>query len=264
MSPAIDSREAEFTRTLHVTGPVRIEASTNSGMIRVKRGEDGIVTVRGLVRARGPAFLYLLLGRTPQRLVSNPPVIQNGNSITVGDAADRWMLRRVDLMVEITAPAATSLRALSDSGDLRIRGIDGPVECETDSGEIEIASVGADVRATSDSGIISIYLVAGAVDATSDSGDIEALEIAGRIEARTDSGSIQVWQTSPAPVYAASDSGRITVKLAPTGGYTLRVRTDDGRLDLPELAMTSKTEGLLRGGGSVVDVETDSGEIQIA
>jgi DUF4097 and DUF4098 domain-containing protein YvlB len=258
----------EFTRTLNVTGPVRIEASTKSGMIRVKRGEDGVVTVRGLVRARGPAFLWGAPEEQVQRLVSNPPVIQNGNSITVGDAADRWMLRRVDLMVEITAPAATSLRALSDSGDLRVRGIDGPVECETDSGEIEIASVGADVRATSDSGVISIYLVAGSVEATSDSGDIEALEIAGRIEARTDSGNIHVWQTAPAPVYAASDSGRITVKLAPTGGYTVRVRTDDGRLDLPELTLTSqsraKTEGLFRGGGSVVDVETDSGDIQIA
>jgi DUF4097 and DUF4098 domain-containing protein YvlB len=267
MSPAIDSREAEFSRTLNVTGPVRIEASTKSGMIRVKRGEDGVVTVRGAVRARGPAFLWGAPEQEVQRLVANPPVIQNGNSITVGDAADRWLLRRVDLMVEITAPAATALRALSDSGDLRVRGIDGPVECETDSGEIEIASVGADVRATSDSGIISIYLVAGGVEASSDSGAIEALEIAGRIEARTDSGEIQVWQTSPAPVYAATDSGRITVKLAETGGYTVRISTDDGRVTAPEMVLTGqahrKMEGLIRGGGSVVDVQTDSGDIEI-
>lgn len=250
-----------------MTGPVRIEASTKSGMIRVKRGDDGVVIVRGAVRARGPAFLWGAPEQEVQRLVANPPVIQNGNSITVGDAADRWLLRRVDLMVEIIAPAATALRALSDSGDLRVRGINGPVECETDSGEIEIASVGADVRATSDSGVISIYLVAGAVEATSDSGAIEALEIGGRIEARTDSGEIQIWQTAQAPVYAASDSGSVTVKLAPTGGYSVRISTDDGRVTAPDMACTlqahHRIEGLIRGGGSVVDVTTDSGNIEI-
>jgi DUF4097 and DUF4098 domain-containing protein YvlB len=170
-------------------------------------------------------------------------------------------------MVEITVPAATALRALSDSADLRVRGIDGPVECETDSGEIEIASIGSDVRASSDSGVISMYLVAGGVEASTDSGDIEALEIAGRIEARTDSGDIHVWQTAPAPVHAESDSGQVRVKLAPTGGYTVRIRTDDGRITMPEMALTEQsrraTEGLIRGGGSVVDIETDSGDIEI-
>ena len=261
-------REAEFTRTLSVTGPVTIEASVRSGMIRVRRGEDGEVVIRGALRPRGPGFLWGATEQHVQRLVTNPPIEQNGNSISVGDAVDRWSLRRVDLLVEITAPAATKLRALSDGGDLRVRGIDGPIECETDSGEIELASIGSDVKATSDSGTISIYLVAGGVEAVSDSGDIEALEIAGRIEARTDSGEIHVWQTTPAPLYAQSDSGRITVKLAPTGGYTVRVRTDDGGIAMPEVALTSqsrhKTEGLIRGGGSVVEIETDSGDIEIA
>jgi putative adhesin len=267
MSPATTLREAEFTRTLGVTGPVTIEASVRSGMIRVRRGEDGEVVIRGALRARGSGFLWGTTEQQVQRLVTNPPIEQNGNSISVGDSVDRWSLRRVDLMVEITAPAATSLRALCDSADLRVRGIDGPVECETDSGEIELASIGSDVRATSDSGTISIYLVAGGVEASADSGDIEALEIAGRIEARTDSGEIHVWQTTPAPLHAESDSGRVTVKLAPTGGYTVRVRTDDGRIAMPEVTLTSQsrhqTEGLIRGGGSVVDIETDSGDIEI-
>jgi hypothetical protein len=268
MSPATDSRQADFSRTLAVTGPVTIETSIRTGMIRVRRGEDGEVVIRGALRARGSGLLWGSREEQVDRLAANPPVLQNGNSISIGDFRDRWMLRRLDLMVEITAPAATRLRALSDSADLRVRGIEGPVECETDSGEIELASIGSDVRATSDSGTISIYLVAGGVEASTDSGDIEALEIAGRIEARTDSGAIHVWQTVPAPLHAESDSGSVTVKLAPTGGYTVRVRTDDGRIDLPEIAVTSQsrreTEGLLRGGGSVVDIETDSGDIQIA
>ena len=264
----MDLRQAEFTRTLTVNGPVTIEASVRSGLIRVRRGEDGEVVIRGALRARGSGFLWGTTEDQVQRLASNPPIEQHGNSITIGDAVNRWLLRRMDCMVEITVPAATSLRALSDSADIRVRGIDGAVECETDSGEIELASIGSDVRTSSDSGAISIYLVAGGVEARSDSGEIEALEIAGRIEARTDSGEIHVWQTTPAPVHAESDSGSITVKLAPTGGYNVRIRTDDGRIKLPEIALTSQsrreTEGLIRGGGSIVDIETDSGDIEIA
>jgi hypothetical protein len=267
MSPAIDSRQAEFSRTLTVTGPVTIEAGARSGIIRVRRGEDGVVTVRGSLRARGSGFLWGAPEERVHRLASSPPIVQNGNSISIGDVVDRWLLRRVDFMIEIAAPAATRLRALSDSADLRVVGIDGPVECETDSGEIEIAGIAAEVRATSDSGMISICQVA-AVEASSDSGAIEALEIAGRIEVRTDSGEIHVSQTTPAPVHAESDSGAVTVQLAPGGGYTLRIRTDDGGMEVPEMALTAQsrreTEGLIRGGGSIVDIETDSGHIRIA
>ena len=268
MSPAVDSRQAEFSRTLTVTGPVTIEAGVRSGIIRVRRGDDGVVTVRGSLRARGSGFLWGAPEERVHRLAASPPIAQNGNSISIGDVVDRWLLRRVDFMIEIAAPAATRLRALSDSADLRVVGIDGPVECETDSGEIEIAGITGEVRATSDSGMISICQVAGAVEASSDSGEIEALEIAGRIEVRTDSGEIHVSQTTPAPVHAESDSGAITVKLAHEGGYTLRIRTDDGGMEAPEMAITAQsrreTEGLIRGGGSIVNIETDSGHIRIA
>ena len=69
-----------------------------------------------------------------------------------------------------------------------------------------------------------------------------------------------------APVHAHTDSGGITVKLA-QAGYHLRLRTDNGRIEIPELAGASSTrhemEGDLRGGGPIVDLETDSGDIQV-
>jgi DUF4097 and DUF4098 domain-containing protein YvlB len=202
-----------------------------------------------------------------RRIEADPPIAQDGNAIGVGDATDRWLLRGINLLIEIFAPANTEVRALADSGDIRIEGIDGPVECETDSGEINIASIGSEVRARSDSGGIHIQLVKGAVDVQSDSGHIEALEVEGTIDANTDSGDIRLWQTAVAPVCARADSGRIRVKLASSGGYSIRARTDNGRVDLPSLTRQRLSrhefEGDVRGGGSAVDLETDSGDIEV-
>lgn len=268
MNPARERLEAAFERTLPVTGPVSLDVSANAGVIRiVGGGEPGSVKIRGVARARASFFVWGDLSGRLRRIREHPPIEQDGNVIGIGDVTDRWLLRGINLMVEITTPTDTEVRALADSGDIRIEGVVGPVECETDSGEINVASIGSDVRVSSDSGGIHIQLVRGAVDARSDSGHIEALEIEGTIDATTDSGDIRLWQTAVKPVCAHADSGRIRIKLARTGGYSLRARTDNGRLELPEMTRQRisrhQMDGDIRGGGSVVDVETDSGDIEI-
>ena len=108
----------------------------------------------------------------------------------------------------------------------------------------------------------------GPVDLRADSGYIEALEIEGTIDAKTDSGDIRLSQTVVKPICAQADSGRIRVQLAATGGYSVRARTDNGRVELPVLTRQRlsrhELEGDVRGGGSVVDLETDSGDIEVA
>jgi hypothetical protein len=267
MNPTRERMEGKFERTLTVTGPVSLDVSANSGVIRVLKGEAGAVRIRGVVRARSTFFIWGDLSGRMRRIESNPPIEQDGNAIGVGDVTDRWLLRGITLLLEITAPADTEVRALADSGDIRIEGIDGPVECETDSGQIEISWIGSDVRAKSDSGGIHIQGVKGAVDARADSGRIEAFEVAGTIDATTDSGAIQLSQTMAAPLCAKSDSGRIRVKLAGAGGYSIRARTDNGQIELPVMTRQRlsrhELEGDVRGGGSVVDLETDSGGIEV-
>jgi len=267
MNPTRERMEGTFERTLTVTGPVSLDVSANSGIIRVLKGEPGSVRVRGVARTRSTFFIWGDLSARMRRIESEPPIAQDGNAIGVGDVTDRWLLRGIHLLLEILTPSDTEVRALADSGDIRIDGIDGPVECETDSGQIEISGIGSEVRAKSDSGAIRIERVKGAVDARSDSGRIEALEVAGTIDATTDSGAIQLSQTMVAPVCAQTDSGRIRVKLAEAGGYSIRARTDSGQIELPALTRQRlsrhELEGDVRGGGSVVDLETDSGGIEV-
>jgi hypothetical protein len=271
MNPTRGRMEGAFERTLTVSGSVTLEVSANSGVIRVLKGEAGSVRIRGVLRPRSSLFAGVFMGGTPteriRRLEACPPIAQDGNAIGVGDVTDRWLLRGINLLLEITAPADTEVRALADSGDIRIEGINGPVECETDSGAIHVAGIGSDVRASSDSGGIYVRGVKGSVDLRADSGAIEALEIEGTIDAKTDSGDIRLSQTIVKPICAQADSGRIRVQLAPEGGYSVRARTDNGRVELPVLTRQRlsrhELEGDVRGGGSVVDLETDSGDIEV-
>lgn len=270
MNPTRERSEGSFERVLTVTGPVSLDVSATSGVIRVLRGEPGSVQIRGILRARTAMSFGVFLGGTTERIrriEANPPIAQEGNTIAIGDVSDRWLLRRINLLLEITTPPDTEVRALADSGTIRIEGIDGPVECETDSGEINVSCIGSEVRAVSDSGGIHIQMVKGAVDARTDSGHIEALEVEGPIDAKSDSGDIRLSQKKVGPISANADAGRIRVKLADVGGYSVRVKSDNGRMDLPNLTSPRQSrhqlDGDIRGGGSVVDLETDSGDIEV-
>lgn len=282
-----------------VTGPVQLDVSVDSGCVRVRRGEEGSVTVRGWASAHSSIFSFRDPRREAEEIASNPPLWQDGNQIKIGDLDDPRLLRHIELLLEISAPADTRVRAFGDSADLQIVDVNGPVYCEADSGEIEITGIeteasascdsgsiliskvkgpvtahadsggiqiseaGASVRATCDSGSIAIFQAAGPVDAQTDSGGIQAIQIGGEVRARADSGSIDVSLTSAAPVQAEADSGSITVRLADSG-YNLRLRTDNGRISVPEtFRVQGEFDGAIRGGGPLVQVETDSGSIEI-
>ena len=257
-----------FERKLSVTGPVVLDVGTYSGVIRVGVGEAGSVLVRGTLRPRRSLFGWGSLEDRIRRLQAEPPVEQDGNTIRIGDLTDKRLLRGLTLVLEIVVPRETEVRALADAADIRVEGIRGPVDCEADSGQIEIANIESRVRVATDSGGIHIRQVKGSVHARTDSADIEALEIGGEIEASTDSSGIQLSQTVAAPIRARSDSGSIGLSLADGAGYNLRVRTDGGRITTPEMTWQEKSSpceavGQIRGGGPIVNLESNFGRIDV-
>lgn len=283
-----------------VTGPVELDVSVDSGQVRMKRGEDGAVLIRGWIRARQSLFSFGDARRRAVEMAAHPPVWQEENHIKIGDLDDPGLLRNVELTLEILAPAETRVRAFGDSADLSVEGMNGAVYCEADSGgihiddagadasascdsgsieiskvkgaviahcdsgSIRISRVGAGVRATCDSGSIAILEATGPVEAETDSGSIQAAKIGGAVSVRADSGSLDVSQTAAAPVRAHTDSGNISLRLAESGGYTLRLRTEDGNIQTPDGRGTrGEMECQVRGGGAVVYLETESGNIDV-
>lgn len=254
--------ERSFERRFSVAGPVVLDLNLDAGAVRVVPGEPGKVEVRGILRGR-TTFLGLrdIEGRI-DAMAANPPVQQDGNTIRIAKFLDG-----MSVLVELTVPPATSIRAQSDSADLHVRGIAGPVEAETDHGHVEATGIEGEVRIETDHGRIEIRGVQGSVSLRSDSGSIEVAEIGGRIDARTDSGWMVLSQTTAAPIRAESDSGDITIRLAGGSGYDLSAETDHGSILIaaldPAQDRGQRIREKIRGGGPPVEARTDHGDIEI-
>jgi len=256
-----------FERTFTVSGVVELDLNTDSGGISVVPGPSGTVRVRGILKANRSRSRQGDVERRLRELEAHPPIAQNGNSISVV-VRDPQMLRDISMRLEVQAPQDSRLRARADSGGIEVRGIKGPIDCETDSGGIHANDIDGEVRARADSGGIHIRNVSGPVYAHADSGGIDALQVAGSVEAMVDSGGIRIAQTKAAAIKAQADSGGADITLASTGGYELKAHSDSGGITVSELTISGTNSrrhvaGKVRGGGPMVDVHTDSGRISI-
>ena len=202
-----------------------------------------------------------------RELETHPPIEQTGNTIRVA-VRSRSLLKGLSMRLEVEAPRDSRLRARADSGGIDVRGIKGPVECHTDSGGIHASEIDGEVRAMADSGGIHIRRINGPVYARADSGGIEAMEVAGSVDAAVDSGGVRVSQTIPALLKARTDSGGADITLASAGGYEIRAHAGSGGITARDVAVSGtisrhEVNGKLRGGGPLVDVQADSGHIDI-
>ena len=90
----------------------------------------------------------------------------------------------------------------------------------------------------------------------------------GSIDAKADSGSIRLSQTKAAPIHVRSDSGGVTVKLAPGAGYDAQLATGSGHIRVPEMTANGalsghRVDGKIHGGGPLIDIHADSGGITL-
>jgi hypothetical protein len=260
--------EGGFDRTLQVSGPVELDVTTDSGGIQIRQGSASSVQVHAILRTQDRRDVSGDIEQRLRAIEANPPVEQAGNVIRVGHIRDKNLLRGISMRLEISVPRATRLRAAADSGGVSVSGVDGPVTCQTDSGGIEVSGIGSDVNATADSGGIRVSDVQGAVIAHVDSGGIQAINVGGALDASTDSGGVRITQSTPAPIRVRADSGGAHIRLAPSGGYDVDAGSSSGRVTTPEIAVQGElskrhVRGKIRGGGPLVDVRVDSGNVTI-
>jgi len=222
-------------RTLKVNGAVALEARTASEDLSVRAGDDATVFIRCIVKAQNDSDRDDdAVQKTAQFLESNFPVRQEGNHISIERLGDPELLRHTNLLYELTVPANTKLTFATESGDLSVEGIRGPVEFTSSSGDVRVRSVRESVRVHTSSGDVDLE----------DSGN----------------GGIEVETTS----------GDVTVRLASQVGYDLSAHTGSGDFSIaaPELKLEPgdtkhEMHGKLRGGGAPLTIRTGSGDISI-
>jgi hypothetical protein len=262
--------DSNFDRTLNVTGTPNVSVSTGSGYIHLNPGSGTQVHIVAHVRSsHGWMSGGSDVDSRIQQIVSNPPIVQSGNEITIGERHNNDLYRNINIDYDITLPKASginaatgsgdvqiqdvgaSIKAQSGSGSVRVNGVQGPATLGTGSGDIELQQTGpGDVRAETGSGSIRLQGLAGALKASTGSGDIEA----------------QGQPTADWKLTTGSGSVRLVVGNA---HFNLDADTGSGSINVSQpITMQGSlnrhhVNGVVNGGGPAIRVGTGSGDIQI-
>ncbi len=271
VSPAMMlAADGTFDKTLHVSGSVQLTVATGSGYVHVSPGSDSEVHIIGHVHANrwngwGDG------GGTPEdrvkQVVSNPPIEQSGNIITVGKHTN---YHNISIDYDITTPKGSNLEASSGSGDLRLTDIGGPLKANTGSGSIEATGLSGRVDLETGSGDIRADMHAAPdVKAQTGSGGIRLRGVTGGLYAETGSGDIDVEGQPGTNWKLETGSGSITLDTGGRAKFSLDATTGSGSVHSdPPISTHGSLErhhisGDINGGGPTVRVETGSGDVRI-
>jgi len=262
--------EDRFDRTLNVSAQPDLYVSTGSGNITIHEGSGNQIQIVGHVHAGWSAFGDV--GSRIQHILQSPPIVQEGNTVRVGENVSHEMYENITIDYEITAPAAVALNlhsgsgdietdhlgryisATSGSGNVRARGISGPAELQTGSGDIELGELAAgDVKARTGSGNVHIHGLNGGLIARSGSGDIDAdghLNGAATLESGSGNVKLHLGNDAHFNLEASTGSGDIHVNF-PNAPH----QDDHSRHHLT---------GPVNGGGPPLEIRTGSGDVEIS
>ena len=252
-----------FDRALSVSGEAQLFVSTGSGNIHLTRGSGNEVHIHGKVHVSHNGS-----EEQARQIVANPPIEQTGDVIRVGQQHEQhWHGISIDYQIE--APAGTLLAATSGSGDIVDEGVGQNAKLETGSGDIRANGLQGPFEVKTGSGNITAEQIGqGDVKAETGSGDIEIKDVHGSFSAQTGSGDIKATGTPSAPWTLKTGSGN--VQIWPGGApLTLDASTGSGSVTTDhEMLVKGSLDhhhitGNLDGGGSLVRVQTGSGDIRV-
>jgi DUF4097 and DUF4098 domain-containing protein YvlB len=301
--PAQADAQGSFQRTLQVNGQVDLDITTGSGNIDVRTGQSNTVQITGKIRAHGwsgnaDEKVRKLEGNPPIEQSGNSirigeihdPELKRNVSISyevVVPADTRLQSRtgsgdqKVDGIhgpleantgsgnVSITN-VGNGVQAHTGSGDMRLENIKGDLLARTGSGGIRANGIAGGFDGESGSGDIQLdQTAAGEVRARAGSGDLELRGVQGLLTADTGSGDVTVDGTPKGSWRVTTGSGTVKVRVPADVGFNLDAHTSSGTISVDHpLTVQGRIgkrdlHGKVGNGGSVLEVKTGSGDIDI-
>ena len=261
--------DGSFDRTLNVGASPTLNVSTGSGNIRLRPGSDNQVHIVGHIHANH-GWMSGDVDSRVQQIASNPPIVQNGNDITIGERHNSDLYRNISIDYDITTPRASNLAATTGSGDVDIQNVGASLKAQSGSGNVHAHGIQGTAVLGTGSGDIDFQQTApGDVKAETGSGNITLRGLSGALKSSTGSGNIEVdgqpttdWKlsTGSGNIHLAVGSGTRFNLDADTGSGSINVQqpiTMQGSLNRHHIA------GIVNGGGPTIRANTGSGDIQI-
>ncbi|HZR30429.1 MAG TPA: DUF4097 family beta strand repeat-containing protein [Terriglobales bacterium] len=292
-----------FERTLQVSGPVEMEVTTGSGDIEVHTGPANSVQISGRIKSNNwfsnqEEKIRKIEAHPPIEQSGNTirighlsdPELRHGISISYRvtvPVATRLTSHTGsgDLRLEgIHGPAdlhsgsgnvtarniGSEVQANTGSGDVQLENVKGGVHAEAGSGDVKASGIGGAFDGRSGSGNIRLEQTApGDVHVETGSGNVELRGVHGSLNARTGSGDMEVDGVPTGEWRLHAGSGNITVRVPSEAAFDVDAESNSGTISLNHPVTVQgrierrQVHGKVRGGGSLLEARTGSGDIEI-
>jgi hypothetical protein len=154
----------------------------------------------------------------------------NLSSTTTGRGS--WLFGDASsVQYQVEVPAGVGVTTQSNSGQVQIDGISGPVEATSMSGSLNLSNLSGPVQARTSSGAMTLDNLVGGLRASSTSGSIKGTQLQDVQQVKTNSGSVSLESLFTSAAQITSSSGSVDLKLLPGSAVELDVHADKGRVE---------------------------------
>lgn len=264
--------DGQFDRTLSVGSSPNVSVATGSGSIRLKPGSDSQVHIAAHLHGNnswlgGSSDVEARI----QQIVSNPPIVQNGNDITIGERhGNNDLYRNISIDYDITLPRASNIAAATGSGDMNIDGVGATLKAQSGSGSVRASGIQGAATLGTGSGDVELHESGpGDVKAETGSGSVRLHGVNGALKASTGSGDIEVQGNPSTDWKLSTGSGSIHMDLGNSAKFNLVADTGSGSVNVTQpISMQGSLNrhhifGTVNGGGPTIRANTGSGDISI-
>jgi len=264
----------------------RVSLTTAGGAVTVQRVEGDVeassaggalqfLEIRGALDANtagGDITVEGVTGRLEAVTAGGGVTVREaGQDVLVTTAGGRLDLRDIK----------GALEARTAGGNIRVANVQGRVEVTTAGGEIDLQNLQRGVHAGTSGGDITGRGLQGAVEVETAAGDIVLRDVTGPVEARTSVGNIEVevgvqGAERPRRMWLKSSYGDINLTLParlparieaelslPGGRFSRNDIFSDFPLSRDRSGSTLQSEGLINGGGDLIELRSNGGNIYI-
>lgn len=261
--------EGTFERTLSVGSSPNVSVATGSGNIHIRPGSDSQVHIVGHVHSSNGWFGSDAESRV-QQIVNNPPIVQNGNDITIGQRHSNDLFRNISIDYDVTLPRASNIAATTGSGDLEVQNAGATLKAQTGSGNIHAHGISGTSTLGTGSGDIDFQQTGpGDVRAETGSGNIVLRGLSGALKSSTGSGNVDVQGQPTSDWKISTGSGNVQLALGSGARFNLVADTGSGSVQVSQpITMQGSLNrhhitGTVNGGGPLIHANTGSGDITI-
>jgi DUF4097 and DUF4098 domain-containing protein YvlB len=219
-----------FDRVIDVTPGATLDVTTVRGKVFVDGDDAKQIRIEGTVTVRPAAGFRTANPLDIARRVADKPRIEVADNVVrlrPPSAPEEQV--SVTVSYEIRVPRGTTVIIQSDSGEVEVNGVTGPVAVTTDSSAVTLTRLGGSTEVKTGSGDVKVDGASAGLRVATESSAMTLRGLGGALEARTQSGAVRASFAGAGS--ADVETGSSAIQLDGLSGR-LQVRTRSGRVEM--------------------------------